>query len=52
MIKSEGSLLGFVDRPIAAGLAILTVAVWLTPLAVAAWRRRQGPGEGERRSVP
>lgn len=52
MIKSEGSFLGFVDRPIAAGLAVLTVAIWLTPLAVAALHRRQAAGEAERSSVP
>jgi TctA family transporter len=40
MIKSEGSFLGFVERPIAAGLALATAAIWLSPLAVAAWRRR------------
>jgi len=33
MIKSDGNLLGFVQRPIAAGLAVLTLLVWLWPLA-------------------
>lgn len=38
MIKSDGRLLGFFERPIAAGLGILTLIVWLWPLAT--WRRR------------
>ncbi|TXL68178.1 tripartite tricarboxylate transporter permease [Zeimonas arvi] len=29
MIKSEGNLLGFVDRPVSAGLAVFTVLVWV-----------------------
>jgi TctA family transporter len=33
-------LLGFFERPIAAGLGILTLIVWLWPLAT--WRRRAG----------
>ncbi|MBO9651151.1 MAG: tripartite tricarboxylate transporter permease [Variovorax sp.] len=32
MIKSDGSLTAFVSRPIAAGLAALTLLVWLWPL--------------------
>jgi len=42
MIKSDGNLLAFVGRPIAATLAVVTVLVWLTP-AVMAWLRRQRP---------
>jgi len=37
MIKADGQLLAFVERPIAAGLALLTVAIWL---GAAALRRR------------
>jgi putative tricarboxylic transport membrane protein len=32
MIKSDGRFLGFFERPIAAGLGILTILVWLWPL--------------------
>jgi putative tricarboxylic transport membrane protein len=39
MIKSDGRLLGFFERPIAAGLGILTLIVWFWPLL--AWRRRR-----------
>jgi putative tricarboxylic transport membrane protein len=39
MIKSDGRLMGFFERPIAAGLGVLTLIVWLWPL-LAAWRRR------------
>jgi len=39
MIKSDGRLMGFFERPIAAGLGALTLIVWLWPLLVA-WRRR------------
>jgi TctA family transporter len=38
MIKSDGRLIGFFERPIAAGLGVLTLIVWLWPLL--AWRRR------------
>jgi TctA family transporter len=33
MIKADGRWLAFVERPIAAGLAVLTLLVWLLPLA-------------------
>jgi TctA family transporter len=39
MIKSDGSLAAFFSRPIATTLGVLTVAVWLWPLAKAALRR-------------
>jgi TctA family transporter len=39
MIKSDGRLMGFFERPIAAGLGILTLVVWFWPLL--AWRRRR-----------
>jgi putative tricarboxylic transport membrane protein len=38
MIKSDGRLMGFFERPIAAGLGVLTLIIWLWPLL--AWRRR------------
>jgi len=40
MIKSDGNLLAFVGRPIAATLALVTVLVWLMP-PVLRWLRRQ-----------
>ena len=40
MIKSDGNLLGFVSRPIAAGLALLALLVWLWPVARWALRGR------------
>ncbi|MDR6535438.1 TctA family transporter [Variovorax soli] len=39
MIKSDGSWLAFVERPIAAGLAVATLLVWFGSAAMA-WRRR------------
>jgi len=41
MIKAEGNLLAFVERPIAAGLALFTVAVWVGS-GWFAWRRSRG----------
>ena len=40
MIKSDGNLMAFVSRPIAAGLALLTLVVWAFPVWVAL-RRKQ-----------
>jgi putative tricarboxylic transport membrane protein len=42
MIKSDGSLVAFVSRPIAATLAVVTVLVWLTPGIMKVWRRSRG----------
>lgn len=39
MIKSEGNLMGFVERPVAAGLAIFTALVWFGSLWFALKRR-------------
>ncbi len=39
MIKSDGQWLAFFSRPIAAGLALVTLLVWVTP-SLLAWRRR------------
>ena len=46
MIKSNGDLLAFFERPIAAGLGVLTIAVWLVPvvLAVVASRKTSPTG--------
>ncbi len=40
MIKSDGSWLAFVERPIAAGLAAVTVAIWIGSVWFG-WRRRR-----------
>jgi TctA family transporter len=41
MIKADGRWLAFVERPIAAGLAALTLLVWLLPLV--RWLRARRP---------
>jgi putative tricarboxylic transport membrane protein len=41
MIKSDGNLMAFVGRPIAATLAVVTVLVWITPLVMKAVRRQR-----------
>jgi TctA family transporter len=43
MIKSDGRFLGFLERPIAAGLGILTILVWLWPLMRWLNSRRSAP---------
>jgi putative tricarboxylic transport membrane protein len=43
MIKSDGRFLGFFERPIAAGLGIVTILVWLWPLAQWLRSRRRAP---------
>ncbi len=40
MIKSDGNLLAFFERPIAATLAVVTILVWTSPAIVALVRRR------------
>jgi putative tricarboxylic transport membrane protein len=40
MIKSDGNLAAFVARPIAAGLCVVTVLVWLLPPVLRWWRGR------------
>ena len=45
MIKSDGNLMAFFHRPIAATLGVLTILVWLSPLILRMIRaRRTGPG--------
>lgn len=39
MIKADGNLLAFFERPIAAVLGVITVSIWIVPM-VLAWRRR------------
>jgi putative tricarboxylic transport membrane protein len=43
MIKSDGNLLAFVGRPIAATLAVVTVLVWIMPVVMALLRKRRVP---------
>jgi putative tricarboxylic transport membrane protein len=38
MIKADGNLLAFFERPIAGALGVATILVWLSPLLVRAWR--------------
>jgi len=42
MIKSDGNLLAFFDRPVAAALGGLTLAVWFLPLLLRRIRRLVG----------
>lgn len=39
MIKADGSLLAFFDRPLAAVLGVMTILIWLSPLLLKTWRR-------------
>lgn len=41
LIKSDGDMLAFFERPIAAGLGIVTLLVWATPIVLAVLRRRR-----------
>ena len=54
MIKSDGDLLGFFSRPIAAVLGVITVAIWawvIVGWSLRAWRGRQC-GRGRRPPRP
>jgi putative tricarboxylic transport membrane protein len=42
LIKSDGSLLPFFERPVSAVLAAITIGLFVWPLAVWLWRRRPG----------
>lgn len=41
LIKSDGDMLAFFERPIAAGLGIVTLLVWATPIVLAVLRRHR-----------
>jgi putative tricarboxylic transport membrane protein len=41
MIKADGNLLGFFERPIAAALGAITVLVWLSPLVLKLLRHKR-----------
>jgi TctA family transporter len=47
MIKADGDLLGFFERPIAAGLGIATIAICLAPLVLRLVRRSPALGGGK-----
>ena len=38
MIKSDGNLMAFFARPIAASLAVVTILVWTLPIVLSRWR--------------
>ncbi len=42
MIKADGNLLGFFERPIAAGLGVFTILVWTSPLLLRWWGAERG----------
>ena len=42
MIKAEGNLLGFFERPVAATLGVLTLAAWFLPPVIRRLRRTAG----------
>ncbi|MGH6886191.1 MAG: tripartite tricarboxylate transporter permease, partial [Geminicoccales bacterium] len=44
MIKADGNLLAFFDRPVAAALGAFTLAVWLLPLLL---KRLRGGAQAE-----
>jgi TctA family transporter len=43
MIKADGRFLAFFERPIAGTLGVVTILVWVSPLALRLWRRRLRP---------
>jgi putative tricarboxylic transport membrane protein len=45
MIKSDGQLWAFFERPIAASLGVMTLAGWFLPLLMKPLRRLAGVGE-------
>src|SRR5213595_2223058 len=45
MIKSDGRLMAFVDRPIAASLGAMTLAVWFLPMLLRRLRQLAGIGQ-------
>jgi putative tricarboxylic transport membrane protein len=43
MIKADGNVMAFFERPIAGVLGLVTLLVWLSPLVVRSWRARSLP---------
>jgi TctA family transporter len=44
MVIADGRMLGFFERPVAAGLGVLAILVWLAPVVLMLLRRRGGAG--------
>lgn len=42
MVIADGRFLGFFERPVAAGLGVVAILVWIAPLAFALARQRRG----------
>ncbi len=42
MIKADGNLLAFFERPVSATLGVATILIWISPLFITYWRRRRG----------
>ncbi|NDW00888.1 tripartite tricarboxylate transporter permease [Salipiger sp. PrR002] len=51
MIKADGNLLAFFERPIAGVLGVITLLVWLAPPALALLRRLSGRSGGRQSSL-
>jgi putative tricarboxylic transport membrane protein len=41
MIKADGSVLAFFERPVSAALGVATILIWTSPLLIGFWRRWQ-----------
>ena len=41
MIKADGRASAFFERPVAAGLGVATIIIWLSPLVIARLRPRR-----------
>lgn len=46
MLKSKGDLIAFFDRPIAAVLGLITIAIWISPPLISQWRKRRALAQG------
>ena len=44
MVIADGRPMGFFERPVAAGLGVVAILVWLAPVALMLARRRGGAG--------
>jgi TctA family transporter len=42
LIKADGHVVEFFNRPIAGVLGLITIAVWVSPLVISRWRRAYG----------
>ena len=43
MIKADGDLTAFFERPVAAVLGVITILIWLSPQLVKLWRKFREP---------